>query len=178
MYQYLLQPQNHESPPHLYLIAIPATIITLILYPTACIGVTPSQALKILGILRNETPKHNIELAAKEYVGIIPYKWGGTSIKEGMDCSAFTRHIMNKFGVNLPRTAQQQARAGREASLMDLEPGDLIFFDASRTREGIDHVGLYMGRGYMIHSESPDGVKISDLNSYKHRPVTARRVAR
>ncbi|GAB48867.1 C40 family peptidase [Mobilicoccus pelagius] len=73
------------------------------------------------------------------------YRWGGTTAR-GFDCSGYTRYVYKKAGKNLPRTARAQYRATKRTSRP--APGDLVFFGGSRAH----HVGIYVGRGRMIHS--------------------------
>lgn len=170
------KPANNQYAAGLHLISIPVAIIAMMLCPTAnAMGIQPSQALRVLAILQNQVPTSAYEKTARMYAGLIPYRWGGTDPQTGMDCSAFTRHVLQKFGVQIPRTAQQQAVIGKKISLSKIRPGDLIFFDASQKRPGIDHVGIYVGNDFMAHSESPDGVKMEKLSTYRHKPVMARR---
>ncbi|HET7458968.1 MAG TPA: C40 family peptidase, partial [Gemmatimonadaceae bacterium] len=77
----------------------------------------------------------------------------------GFDCSGFVQYVYRKHGVSLPRTAAQQGGAGQKVhvALRDLRPGDLMLFDASAKRPGIDHVAMYVGNGRMIHSSASGG---------------------
>jgi len=111
--------------------------------------------------------------AATKYLGV-PYKWGGTDPATGLDCSGFTQRVFADLGVDIPRTASQQATAGRPvASLAEAQPGDLVFFDNSSSRSGIDHVGLYIGGGKMIAApQEGDVVKVQDVGD----PTLIRRV--
>jgi len=92
----------------------------------------------------------NILSYAYRFIGI-PYKFGGNSIN-GIDCSAFVQDVFKAFGISLPRTAQEQARYGRLV-MHHLKPGDLLFFKDTYKR-GISHVGIYVGKGYMIDASS------------------------
>src|SRR4029453_3340271 len=87
---------------------------------------------------------------AQKYLGV-PYLWGGTDPAKGLDCSGFTQLVFGNLGIDLPRTSSQQATSGRAvASLAEARPGDLVFFDHSSSRAGVDHVGIYLGNGKMI----------------------------
>jgi hypothetical protein len=89
---------------------------------------------------------------AREFLGT-PYEWGGESQREGFDCSGLTMAVYRHNGLDLPRVAARQYRAGRPISRRAMRKGDLIFFDTKRQGEP-SHVGLYVGRGRFIHAPS------------------------
>jgi cell wall-associated NlpC family hydrolase len=85
--------------------------------------------------------------AAKKQIGE-PYRWGGTG-PSGFDCSGLVQYSWKKAGVAIPRVTQSQyARIRTKVSYSKLQPGDLLFF------RGKGHVGMYVGKGKMIHSPS------------------------
>ena len=94
--------------------------------------------------------KGEIALAyAKKQLGK-PYKYGATGPKS-FDCSGLTLRAWQSAGVNLPRTSQQQFKAGTKITKSQLRPGDLVFFYSSRP----SHVGIYAGDGLIIHAPRP-----------------------
>lgn len=106
-----------------------------------------------------------------------PYVYGGNN-RSGIDCSAFTKNVMRKVNVNLPRTARQQYQKGKEISNMDeLLYGDLVFFD---TRKGVfpGHVGIYLGDELFVHASRSGGVTVSSMQSsyFNKRFISARRI--
>ncbi|MGC8625994.1 MAG: NlpC/P60 family protein [Acidimicrobiales bacterium] len=88
---------------------------------------------------------------AEKYIGT-PYLWGGTNPSQGVDCSGLVQDVFADLGTSLPRTSQEQARAGVPvASLADAQPGDLVFFPGTDgTAAAPGHVGIYIGNGEMI----------------------------
>lgn len=86
----------------------------------------------------------------RRFIGI-PYRWGGTSREGGFDCSGLTMTIYRLNGLDLPRSAHGQYRAGTRVERDRLEPGDLVFF-ATGPSGRITHVGIYTGRDRFIHA--------------------------
>lgn len=112
---------------------------------------------------------------AAKYLGI-PYTYAGTSPAEGFDCSGFVYYVYTNLGYSMKRTAADQATQGVYVSKEELIPGDLVFFG---TADYINHVGIYVGNGMMIHSPKPGySVTYATIMSGYHcdNYVTARRL--
>jgi len=107
---------------------------------------------------------------AKKYLGV-PYVWGGTDPKTGLDCSGLVQRVMADLGIDVPRTAAQQATVGTEVPSLDqAQPGDLVVL------KGGAHIGIYVGDGKMLHApKTGDVVKIADVYE---TPMTIRRLVR
>ena len=67
---------------------------------------------------------------ARQFVGN-PYRWGGTSLTNGADCSGFTLSVYANYGVSLPHSSKAQANCGTRIDLSELQPGDLVFYGGS-----------------------------------------------
>ncbi|MDH2923924.1 endopeptidase [Nicoletella semolina] len=92
------------------------------------------------------------------------YRLGGNS-KRGVDCSAFTQiTYRDLFGIKLPRTTVEQAKAGNKVDRKDIRTGDLVFFNTGRGPNG-KHVGVYVKNGQFLHASTKGGVIYSDINS-------------
>lgn len=77
------------------------------------------------------------------------YVWAGTGAY-GFDCSGLTHQVYRRFGIDIPRDAGEQRRAGDPVRWRDKQPGDLLFFGPSQ--RNITHVGIYVGNGNMVHA--------------------------
>ena len=114
---------------------------------------------------------NNIDLISEidDWYGT-PYRYGGSS-KRGVDCSAFSRTILNEvFNTAVPRTAQQQYDASDRIKKSQLKQGDLVFFHTTRGGN-ITHVGIYLQNNKFVHASTSSGVMISDLESSYWRRV-------
>lgn len=88
-----------------------------------------------------------------------PYRYGADG-PGAFDCSGLTLAAYARAGRRLPHRAA--AQHGRPVSRRAARPGDLVKW-AGR------HVGIYVGRGYVIHAPKPgDRVKRARLwGSYR-----------
>jgi cell wall-associated NlpC family hydrolase len=108
----------------------------------------------------------------------VPYKPGGIDPR-GFDCSGLTYYVYHRLGLELPRSAAQQATVGRKIRRNNLRAGDLVFFATGPGRE-VTHVGLYLGGRKFIHAPGQGKtVIISKLDSeyYARAYHSARRVS-
>jgi len=112
---------------------------------------------------------------AQTFIGV-PYRWGGSSLIHGFDCSGLTMAVYQLNGLDLPRSSKEQWKAGTLINRSQISKGDLVFFAMSGGK-AVSHVGIYVGGDRFIHAPGR-GKKIrSDLldNSYyKRRFVGAR----
>jgi len=101
----------------------------------------------------------------------VPYRYGGAS-PGGFDCSGLVMWAYGRVGVPLPHNAAALFGVGRAVPRAGLQPGDLLFF------RGLGHVGIYIGRGRMIHApQSGRHVELQSLAVRRGSLVGARRVA-
>lgn len=102
---------------------------------------------------------------AKKYVGN-PYKYGGTSLTKGADCSGFVYRVYKNLGVNLPRVDQDTV--GKKISYKNVKKGDILFYS--------NHVAIYAGNGKAIHAVNERlGIKVTDVN-YTGKVLKVRRI--
>ncbi|MDD5969019.1 MAG: NlpC/P60 family protein [Anaerostipes sp.] len=104
---------------------------------------------------------------AKQFVGN-PYRYGGTSLTNGADCSGFTQSVYKHFGYKLPRTSSEQRKSGKSVSFSNRKVGDLICYSG--------HVGIYIGNNKIVHASNSKpypkgGIKISSVTIMKVKAV-------
>jgi cell wall-associated NlpC family hydrolase len=84
-----------------------------------------------------------------------PYVWGAEG-PNSFDCSGLTQYVYQEFGVELPRRAISQSRAG-DPTGRRLQRGDLLFFSTDTRQSLVTHVGIYEGNGMMIDASKRHG---------------------
>jgi len=98
-----------------------------------------------------------------------PYVWAEEG-PNNFDCSGYTYYMYGSMGIELPRVAREQAKAGKYIKPTELQYGDLIFFDTTKRRNGkITHVGMYLGDGWFTHASTKKyEVVYSNLRTSKY----------
>lgn len=95
-----------------------------------------------------------------------PYRYGGSSLTNGTDCSGFTYSVYGNFGYKLKRTAYQQLCSTKSVKKKNLKPGDLIFY--GRSKRSCSHVALYIGNNKVVHASTEStGIVVSDYDYRK-----------
>ncbi|WP_237389519.1 C40 family peptidase [Bacillus sp. USDA818B3_A] len=129
---------------------------------------TPAAPSNIIGEVQ---PKNGYILtvinAGKKYIGRSTYVFGGgrsaDDIAHGrFDCSGFVHWAFAEAGIQIGQNTDSIKQDGRQVSPANMQPGDLVFFDTYK-RDG--HVGIYIGGGKFIGSQSSTGVAIADMTS-------------
>ncbi len=95
--------------------------------------------------VRKRTVGERAAAIALEAVGV-PYRWGGASMTSGFDCSGLVYWAYGRLGIALPHSSYALYDQGRRVPRSGMKAGDLIFFS------GLGHMGLYLGRGRMVHA--------------------------
>lgn len=99
----------------------------------------------------------------KKRVGKTWYVFSG-STPAGWDCSGLTRWAYGELGIDLPHSANKQARAG--IAVTKPQPGDLVLFGYKGTNTFF-HASLYIGDNKVIHAGFRKGqtTSVLDLDS-------------
>jgi cell wall-associated NlpC family hydrolase len=156
-----------------------------------------TQELAATFVLPALTPwQKRILTTAVRFIGY-PYVWGGESefsespygpqAHGGFDCSGFVWRVYKvetypgaaRLGETLQgRTTYMMSGEARRIPLAKLQPADVIFFGAKGPKSKpaqIDHMGIYLGNGWFIHS-SRHGVAVAPVSGgYEKRLAWGRR---
>lgn len=96
---------------------------------------------------------------ACQFVGN-PYRYGGTSLTNGADCSGFVMSVYKAFGVSLPHSSSAMRSCGYGVSVNEMAPGDIVCYSG--------HVGIYVGGGQIVNASTrKTGIKYSNVH-YKN----------
>ena len=96
---------------------------------------------------------------ASQFVGN-PYKYGGSSLTNGTDCSGFVMSVYAAFGVSLPHSSKAMRSVGYGVGTDEMQPGDIICYSG--------HVGIYAGNDTIVHASTPStGIKYTSPANYK-----------
>ncbi|PLS02823.1 C40 family peptidase [Neobacillus cucumis] len=103
--------------------------------------------------------------AGEKYIGNSVYVFGGGrndyDVEHGrFDCSGFVAWAFAQAGIKVGAHTDLLKNTGKRVTFGEARPGDLVFFDTYK----IDgHVGIYLGGGLFIGSQSRTGIAIADL---------------
>ncbi|PAD70971.1 peptidase [Bacillus sp. 7586-K] len=105
--------------------------------------------------------------AGYKYIGNSVYVFGGgrsaSDIANGrFDCSGFVAWAFSTVGVNVGASTDSLKNTGTRVPASQMQPGDMVFFDTYK-KDG--HVGIYVGAGKFIGSQSSTGVAIANMSS-------------
>jgi hypothetical protein len=101
-------------------------------------------------------------------IGKTTYSWGGgrseADVKAGkFDCSGFVNYAFKQAGIDLGNgNTDTIAKKGVAVNPSQMQPGDIVFFDTYKKN---GHVGIYIGNGKFIGSQSKTGVAIADMTT-------------
>lgn len=116
--------------------------------------------------VRANTLGESIAKEAQKYLGV-RYAWGANDPNRAFDCTGLTWYVFNRYGIKTPRASSAYANAGIIIPYSQIAPGDVISWSNPWTSRRIDHVGIYIGDGKMVHATISYGVVIHSVAQYR-----------
>jgi LysM repeat protein len=129
------------------------------------------QKLKVSGeaaVVTPTTPVEPVGEFATDFINVAksvmgtPYVWGGSTLN-GFDCSGFIYYVANKAGYKIGRYSAA-GYYSRTYYVDQPKPGDLVFFE-NTYKQGISHLGIYLGNNEFLHADEKRGVSIANLSN-------------
>lgn len=126
-------------------------------------------------------PHEEVVRLAPNFIGV-PYRLGASvsyDAPKEFDCSSFTSYLYALAGVWTPRISVDRYVFSEKISAENAVPGDMIFSNTgngkifyesvefqkgTKVPEGIDHCGIYLGEGKVVHAtKSAGGVVVEEI---------------
>jgi cell wall-associated NlpC family hydrolase len=92
------------------------------------------------------------------------------------DCACTTKLVFKKFGKFLPDDPVRQWQKGKKIGKSNLRPGDLVFFKEAGRSRPITHVGIYSGKGNLVHASNFFGKVVESKMKYMRGYYGAKRL--
>jgi cell wall-associated NlpC family hydrolase len=120
--------------------------------------------------IAGEVNRNDVITYAKKFLGTT-YRYAGTDMETGFDCSGFVYFVFSHFNIHLPRGSADYLFLGAPLKPEEFKVGDVLVFYGYLDHANIGHVGIISEANGMsskfIHATSGKtyGVTISNLNS-------------
>jgi cell wall-associated NlpC family hydrolase len=126
------------------------------------------QLVKQAKLKRNTAQMKKVVKYLKTRVEKTSYVFSGSSPR-GWDCSGMVRWTYERFGIELPHSANKQGHVGTRVSKPKL--GDIVVF-AYQGSTSFYHSAIYIGDGKIVHAhQQRKTTVIEPLSSYKRSQI-------
>ena len=127
---------------------------------------TADERSEPLAASRGRAAGNAVVRAARRHIGT-RYRYA-TCTASRMSCTCLTKKTWARFGHKLSMSEGRQWGYGRPRSVAKsrLRPGNIVFFKEAGPRRGITHVGLYSGRGNIVHASAYFGKVVESKMRY------------
>jgi cell wall-associated NlpC family hydrolase len=148
--------------------------------PSLVNGTRPSDSVRDDAILTESARPsgRNIASVGRWHIGT-PYRPSPPGLCRAYrweDCSCFTKLVFKHFGKTLPESPVKQWQRGQKIARSDVRPGDLVFFKEAGMARPITHVGIYSGRGKLVHASNYFNKVVESRMSYMRGYSGAKRL--
>lgn len=130
---------------------------------------TPAYGMEAAAKSKKKATGKDVVKYAEKFVGN-RYRWGGNSLKHGVDCSGFVVQVYKHFGVNLSgsRTSAALRHVGKRVKKKNIKKGDIVCYP--------HHVAIYRGHGKIVEAQSSRAGITKTRGVRMYKVITIRRV--
>jgi cell wall-associated NlpC family hydrolase len=134
---------------------------------TAIPGLLLAAALAACAVIEPPPPRSDPrDVVVDEAVAQLdrPYRHRGAD-PAGFDASGLVRHVYARCcGIELPHSAEAQRAQGAPVDFSRARRGDLLFYVLEDGPRRELHVGIYIGRGRMVHIREQGRVQVERID--------------
>ena len=120
--------------------------------PSLVADTPPSTSGEVYTAASGSATRGDVVRRAKRFLGT-RYRYA-TCTRSRMSCTCLTKRTWAAFGHKLPMTEHGQWKKGRRVAKSNLRRGDIVFFKEAGPSKPITHVGIFSGKGNIVHASN------------------------
>ena len=146
--------------------------------PSLVDGTAPSASVRDDAVVTTDGRPKDIVRMARKHIGTryLSSPPGRCRAYRSEDCSCLTRKVFKRFGKRLLDDPVRQWQKGKKIGKSNLRPGDLVFFKEAGRSRPITHVGIYSGKGNLVHASNFFGKVVESKMKYMRGYYGAKRL--
>ena len=146
--------------------------------PSLVDGTGPSDSVRDDAVVTTDGRPKDIVRVARKHIGTryVSSPPGSCRAYRSEDCSCLTRKVFKRFGKRLLDNPVRQWQKGKKIGKSNLRPGDLVFFKEAGRSRPITHVGIYSGKGNLVHASNFFGKVVESKMKYMRGYFGAKRL--
>jgi cell wall-associated NlpC family hydrolase len=130
-------------------------------------GPSTSESDDMVVAARGRASGNDVVRMARRYIGT-KYRYA-TCTRSRMSCTCLTKKVFARFGHKLPMSEGGQWKhkhGARKVPKSKLRPGDIVFFKEAGRNRPITHIGIYSGKGNLVHASRYFGKVVESKMRY------------
>ena len=122
--------------------------------PSLVADTPPSTSGEVYTAASGSATPMDVVRKARSYIGT-RYRYA-TCTRSRMSCTCLTKRTWGKFGhkLTMRESGQWRYEPSRKIARSDLRRGDIVFFKEAGPSKPITHVGIYSGKGNLVHASN------------------------
>jgi cell wall-associated NlpC family hydrolase len=122
--------------------------------PSLVADTPPSTSGELYTAASGSATPGDVVRKARSYIGT-RYRYA-TCTRSRMSCTCLTKRTWAKFGhkLTMRESGQWRYEPSRKIARSDLRRGDIVFFKEAGPSKPITHVGIFSGKGNLVHASN------------------------